>query len=107
MVSARVLSSAFSNKILGQPKGSRMAIKGIHQSLKDDVEFQDALQDPEAMKILRKKFDEAKAEEKIAAIRVSRRAEAKSVAEKINVFQREVSLLLRVIFFYRDFLFFF
>ncbi|KAE9396620.1 hypothetical protein BT96DRAFT_996625 [Gymnopus androsaceus JB14] len=61
-----------------------MAIKGIHQSLKDDVEFQDALQDPEAMKILRKKFDEAKAEEKIAAIRVSRRAEAKSVAEKIN-----------------------
>ncbi|KAE9383355.1 hypothetical protein BT96DRAFT_1009312 [Gymnopus androsaceus JB14] len=77
----------------GQPKGSRMAIKGIHQSLKDDVEFQDALQDPEAMKILRKKFDEAKAEEKIAAICISRRAKAKSVAEKINVLQREADFL--------------
>lgn len=36
------------------------------------------------MKALRSKYDEEKAEEKVSAIQISKRAQAKSVAEKIN-----------------------
>lgn len=42
------------------------------------------------MKELRQKFDDEKAEEKIAAVRISKRAQAKNVAEKVNLFQQEV-----------------
>lgn len=45
------------------------------------------------MKTLRLKYEEEKANEKIAAIRVSNRAQAKSVAEKINLFQHEVAIV--------------
>lgn len=45
------------------------------------------------MKALRQKYDEEKAEEKVAAIQVSKRAQAKSVAGKVNIFQQEVWFL--------------
>lgn len=62
--------------------------------MKADDDLQDILQDRDAMKALREKYDDEKAQEKIAAIRVSKRAQAKSVAEKVNIFQQEVLFFL-------------
>ena len=79
---------------LAQGKGSRTALKDLHAKVKEDEDLQDILHDPDAMKALRQKYDEEKAEEKVAAIQVSNRAQAKSVAEKVNVFQQEVDFFL-------------
>lgn len=79
--------------LLALAKGSRIPLKELHAKVKDDDDLQDIFQDGDAMKALRLKYDEEKAEEKISAIRISKRAQAKSVAEKINVFQQEVFVL--------------
>jgi len=42
------------------------------------------------MKELRQKYDDERADERVTAIRVSKRAQAKIVAEKVNVYQQEV-----------------
>ncbi|KAE9401326.1 hypothetical protein BT96DRAFT_992213 [Gymnopus androsaceus JB14] len=79
------------NAALG--KGSKIPLKDLHAKVKQDDDLQDIFHDPEAMKALRQKYDDEKAEEKVAAIRVSKRAQAKSVAEKVNVFQQECNFL--------------
>ncbi|KAE9384210.1 hypothetical protein BT96DRAFT_1008299 [Gymnopus androsaceus JB14] len=79
----------------GRGKGSRTALKDLHAKVKEDEDLQEIFQDPEAMKALRHKYDEEKAEEKVAAIRVSKRAQAKSVAEKVNIFQQEANFLYK------------
>jgi len=75
---------------LAQEKGSRTALKDLHAKIKEDKDLQDILHDPDAMKALCQKYNKEKAEEKVAAIQVSNRAQAKSIAEKVIVFQQEI-----------------
>lgn len=58
--------------------------------MKEDDDLQDIFQDADAMKALCQKYDEERAEEKIAGVWVSKCAQAKSIAEKMNLFQQEV-----------------
>ena len=82
--------------IPAQAKGSRTALKDLHEKVKHDEDLQDILNDPDVMKALRQRYDDAKAEEKVVAVRVSKRNQAKSVAEKINLFQQEVAICLLI-----------
>ncbi|KAE9388835.1 hypothetical protein BT96DRAFT_1003816 [Gymnopus androsaceus JB14] len=72
-----------------QAKGSRTALKDLHEKVKHDEDLQDILNDPDAMKALWQRYGDAKVEEKVVAVRVSKHAQAKGVAEKINFFQQE------------------
>ncbi|KAE9391922.1 hypothetical protein BT96DRAFT_945036 [Gymnopus androsaceus JB14] len=51
----------------GQGKGSRTALKDLRTKVKEDKDLQEIFQDPEAMKALCQKYNEEKAEEKVAA----------------------------------------
>ncbi|KAE9403271.1 hypothetical protein BT96DRAFT_990510 [Gymnopus androsaceus JB14] len=75
-----------------QAKGSRVPLKDHHPHVKRNDDLQDILHDADTMKALHLKYNEEKAEEKIAAVCVSKRAHAKSVAEKMNLFQQEIWL---------------
>ncbi|KAE9385966.1 hypothetical protein BT96DRAFT_1006545 [Gymnopus androsaceus JB14] len=78
-----------------QGKGSHILLRDLHDHVKKDDDLQDIFNNPDAMKSLHQKYDEEKSEEKVAAIWVSKRAQAKSVAEKMNLFQQEADFLYK------------
>ncbi|KAE9391998.1 hypothetical protein BT96DRAFT_1000778 [Gymnopus androsaceus JB14] len=80
----------FKGKELNEGK---VSLKELHQKVKDDSDLQEILEDTEAMQALRQKYNDEKAQEKISAIRVSKRAQAKTVSEKVNLFQHEADFL--------------
>lgn len=70
--------------------GDKLKLTDIQAAVKEDEDLQQVLNDKKAMAELRKRFDEEKSKESVAAVRVSKRAEAKTVAEKLNLLQQEV-----------------
>ncbi|KAE9384050.1 hypothetical protein BT96DRAFT_1008478 [Gymnopus androsaceus JB14] len=74
-------------------KGACIPLKELHDRVKGDDDLQDIFNDADAMKALRQKYNEEKAEEKITAVRVSKRAQAKSIAEKMNLLQQEADFM--------------
>lgn len=77
-----------------RPAGAKFSLKDIHAAVKEDEELMEALKDPELMAEYREFFDSEKAEQKVAAVRVSKSSQAKTAASKLNHFQQEACCLI-------------
>lgn len=85
-IGAMLISGVHSDR----EEGDKLKLREIQDAVRNDKKLQDALLSEEAMAELREEYEEGKAEERVTAVRVSKRAQAKVVSEKINLFQQEV-----------------
>ncbi|KAJ3720184.1 hypothetical protein C8R42DRAFT_722833 [Lentinula raphanica] len=77
----------------GRAKGSREPLKRLHELVKEDEELQQMAEDPEEMSHLCEQYDKYQEEKKLKSIRISKTAQARMVASKINEFQENATFM--------------
>ncbi|KAJ3766068.1 hypothetical protein FB446DRAFT_708937 [Lentinula raphanica] len=77
----------------GRAKGSRESLKRLHELVKANNELQQMAEDPDEISHLREQYDKYQEEKKLKSIRISKTAQARMVASKINEFQENATFM--------------
>ncbi|KAJ3832905.1 hypothetical protein F5878DRAFT_646390 [Lentinula raphanica] len=77
----------------GRAKGSREPLKRLHELVKEDEELQEMAEDSDTMAEFREQYDKHQEEKKLKSIRISKTAQARMVASKVNELQDNASFM--------------